>query len=107
MKKFLEERLKGEKESVLPFVGEEQIGGAYTLRKESEEELLRDVDPYIIRVGIKQRKRGGRKFRERQALPDENDTAASMRGITREHARPGMGAIRMQSRESRNPERGR
>ena len=41
--------MEGEKESVLPSVGEEQIGGAYTLRKESEEELLkRDVDPYIL-----------------------------------------------------------
>ena len=30
--------------------------GAYTLRNYSEEELFkRDVDPYIIRVGIKQR----------------------------------------------------
>ena len=34
--------------------------GAYTLGKESK----KDVDPYIIRVGIKQRKEGGRKFRE-------------------------------------------
>ena len=41
MKRFLKEgRMKGEKESVLPSVGEERIGGAYTLRKESEEELL-------------------------------------------------------------------
>ena len=54
--------MEGEKESVLPSVAEEQIEGAYTLRKESEEE--RDVDPYIIRVGIKRRKRGGRKFRK-------------------------------------------
>ena len=30
-----------------------------------------------------------------------------MRGITRENARPGVGVIRMQSRESRNQERGR
>ena len=47
--------MEGEKESVLPSVGEERIGGTYTLRNESEEELLRDVDPYIIRVGIKRR----------------------------------------------------
>ena len=33
----------GEKESVLPSVGEKQIGGAYTLRKESEDELLREI----------------------------------------------------------------
>ena len=30
-----------------------------------------------------------------------------MRGIRRENARPGVGTIRTQSRESRNPERGR
>ena len=35
--------MEGEKESVLPFVGEEPIGGAYTLRKESEEELFREM----------------------------------------------------------------
>ena len=35
-------RLKGEKES-LPSVGEERIEGAYTLRNESEEELLREM----------------------------------------------------------------
>ena len=44
MKRFVEEgRMEGEKESVLPSVGEERIGGAYTLRKESEEELLREM----------------------------------------------------------------
>ena len=26
--------------------------------------VWRDVDPYIIRVGVKQKKRGGKKFRE-------------------------------------------
>ena len=35
--------MEGEKESVLPSVGEERIGGAYTLRKESEEELLGEM----------------------------------------------------------------
>ena len=35
--------MEGEKESVLPSVGEERIGGAYTLRKDSEEELLREM----------------------------------------------------------------
>ena len=35
--------MEGEKESVLPSVGEELIGGAYTLRNESEEELLREM----------------------------------------------------------------
>ena len=56
------------------------------------------VDPYIIRVGIKRRKRGGRKFRKGYALPDENDNAAaSVCGIKRENARPGVGAIRAQS----------
>ena len=44
MKRFLEEeRIDGEKESVLPPVGEKRIGGAYTLRNESEEELLREM----------------------------------------------------------------
>ena len=32
-----------EKESVLPSVVEEQIAGAYTLRKESEEELFGEM----------------------------------------------------------------
>ena len=41
---FEEERVEGEKELVLPSVGEERIGGgAYTLRNESEEELLREM----------------------------------------------------------------
>ena len=44
MKRFLEEgRMEGEKESVLPCVEEERIGGAYTLRNESEEELFREM----------------------------------------------------------------
>ena len=47
-------------------------------------------------------------FREELALPDENgNTAASVRVIRRENARPGVGAIRSQSRETRDPERGR
>ena len=85
MKRFLEEeRIEREKESVLPSVREEQIGGAYTLRNV----VKRDVDSYIIRVGIEGRKRGGGKFRKGQALPDERDNAvASVRGIKRENAR--------------------
>ena len=44
MKRFLEEeRMEGEKESVLPCVGEERIGGAYTLRNDTEEELFRKM----------------------------------------------------------------
>ena len=39
--------------------------GAYTLRKERGGVVKRNVDLYIIRVGIKRRERGGRKFRER------------------------------------------
>ena len=70
--------------------------------------VKKEVDPYIIKVGIKRIKRRGRKFRKGWALPDENDdAAASVHGIMRENARPGVGAIRMQSRESRNPEKGR
>ena len=44
MKRFLEKgRMEEEKESVLPSVGEERIGGAYTLRNDSEEKLLREI----------------------------------------------------------------
>ena len=44
MKRFLEEgRIEGEKESVLPSVGEERIGGSYTLRNDTEEELLKEM----------------------------------------------------------------
>ena len=35
--------MEGEKELVLPFVGEKQIVRAYTLRNESEEELFREM----------------------------------------------------------------
>ena len=35
--------MEAEKESVLPSVGEERIGGAYTFRNESEEELLAEM----------------------------------------------------------------
>ena len=35
--------MEGEKESILPSVGEEQIGGAYTLGNDSKEELLRKM----------------------------------------------------------------
>ena len=35
--------MEGEKELVLPSVGEERIGGAYTLGNESEAELLREM----------------------------------------------------------------
>ena len=46
MKRFLEEgRIEEEKESVLPSVGKEQIGGSYILRKESEEELSQMLTP--------------------------------------------------------------
>ena len=44
MKKFLEEgMMEGKKEWVLLSVGEEQIGGALTLRNESEEKLFREM----------------------------------------------------------------
>ena len=51
--------MEGEKESVLPSVGEEQIGGIPIKKRERGV-----VGPYIIRVGIERRKRGGRKFRK-------------------------------------------
>ena len=69
--------------------------------------VKRGVDPYIIRVGIKQRKKEDRKFRKGYALPDENDAAAaSVRSIGGENASPEVGAIRAQSRKPWNPERG-
>ena len=46
MKRFLEEeRIEGEKESVLPSIGEERIGGAYTLRNDTEDELREMLTP--------------------------------------------------------------
>ena len=35
--------MEGETKLDLPSVGEEQIGGAYTLRNDTEEELLREM----------------------------------------------------------------
>ena len=35
--------MEGEKESVLPSVREERIGGSYTFRKENEEDLFREM----------------------------------------------------------------
>ena len=35
--------MEGEKKSVLPSVGEEQIAGAYTLRNVSKEKLFREM----------------------------------------------------------------
>ena len=57
--------MEEEKESVLPSVGEEQIGGSVHIKKREQGGVVKkDVDSYIIRVGIKRRKRGGRKFRK-------------------------------------------
>ena len=55
MKRFLEEeKMEGEKESVLPSVREEQIGGGIHIKKREQGGVVKgDVDPYIIRVGIK------------------------------------------------------
>ena len=39
-------------------------GGIHIKKSHRGGVVKRDVDPYIIRVGIKQRKRGGRKFRK-------------------------------------------
>ena len=35
--------MEGEKESVLPSIGEERIGAAYTLGNDTEEDLLREM----------------------------------------------------------------
>ena len=40
-------------------------GGIHIKKRERGGVVKRDVDPFIIRVGIERRKRGGRKFRER------------------------------------------
>ena len=47
--------MQEEKKLVLVSFGEERIGRAQTVRNESEEESFRDVDPHIIRVGVKRR----------------------------------------------------
>ena len=72
-------------------------------KRERGRVVKRDVHSYIIRVGIKRRKKEDRKFRKRYALSDENDDAAASGG---ENARPEVGAIRAQSRKPWNPERG-
>ena len=36
-------KTEGEKEPVLPSIGEERIGGAYTLRNDTEEKLFREM----------------------------------------------------------------
>ena len=56
--------MEEEKESVLPSIGRSKLGGIHIKKRERGEVVERNVDPYIIRVGIKQRKRGGRKFRK-------------------------------------------
>ena len=83
-------------------------GGIHIEKRGRGGAAKRDAYPHIIRVGIKRRKRGCRKFRKRQALPDKNDYAAtSMHGIGGENPRPGAGVIKAQSREPRNSKRGR
>ena len=57
--------MEGEKEWVLPSVGEERIGGILIEKRERRGVVKRDVNPFIIRGGIKRRKSGGRKFRKR------------------------------------------
>ena len=50
-------RMEGEKESVLPSFEEEQIGGIHIKKRKRRRVVKRDVDPYMVRVGIKQRMR--------------------------------------------------
>ena len=45
--------------------GRANSGGIHIRKRDQGGVVKRDVDPYIIRVRIKQRKRGGRKFRKR------------------------------------------
>ena len=58
--------------------------GIHIKKRERGGVIKRDVDPYIIRVRIKRRKREGRKFRERFALPDENDNASLACAVSEE-----------------------
>ena len=51
--------------SAIRWRGANRGGGVHIEKREREGVVYRNVDPYIIRVGIKRRKRGGRKFRER------------------------------------------
>ena len=65
------------------------------------------ADSYVVKVGVERRERD-KWFREGYTLLDENDDAtASVRVIGRKNARPGVSAIRSQTKESRNPERRR
>ena len=66
--------------------------GAYTLKNGSEEELIREMES---------------SEKDRPCLTKSDDAVASVRGTTKENTRPGVGVIRTQSRESKNPERGR
>ena len=45
--------------------GANRGGGVHIKKRERGGVVKRDVDPYIIRVEIKRRKRGSRKFRGR------------------------------------------
>ena len=45
-------------------LGGANSGGIHIEKRERGGVVKRDVDPYIIRVRIKQKKRGGRKFRK-------------------------------------------
>ena len=57
--------MEGEKKSALLFVGEERIRGGINIKKRERGGVAkRDIDPYLIRLGIKRRKRRGRKFRK-------------------------------------------
>ena len=60
IKRFLEEgRIEREKESVLPSVWEERIGGGIHIKKRERRGVVkRNVDPCVIRVVVKRRKRG-------------------------------------------------
>ena len=49
--------------SAIRWGGANRGGGVHIKKSHRGGAVKRDVDPYIIRVGIKRRKRGGRKFR--------------------------------------------
>ena len=78
--------------SAIRWGGANRGGGVHIEKRERGGVVKKDVDPDIIRVGIKRKEKEGRKFREGWALPDENDNAAaSVRGIRMRECRTGSG----------------
>ena len=55
----------GERKGVSSVIRRRVNRGSINIKERERGRVVkRDVDPYIIRVGVKQRERGGRKFRK-------------------------------------------